>query len=321
MRDTGLPIESVIGEITSALDIAGLGVLTAEPGAGKTTVVPIRILEENWVDGRILVLEPRRVAARAVARRMAQLLGEDVGETVGWRTRDDRRVGPKTRIEVITEGILTRRLQNDASLPGVAAVLFDEFHERSVHADLGLALALEARETVRPDLRILIMSATIDAPAVAALLGGDPGPAPIIDCPGRTFPIDVRWRPRKGRDKLELSVANAVDEALEEPGDVLVFLPGVGEIRRATAEISRRTEAAVLPLYGALAPAEQDAALRTLPSQRRVVVATDVAETSLTVDGIGSVVDAGLARRPRYCLLYTSPSPRDATLSRMPSSA
>ena len=300
MRDTGLPIESVIGEITSALDIAGLGVLTAEPGAGKTTVVPIRILEENWVDGRILVLEPRRVAARAVARRMAQLLGEDVGETVGWRTRDDRRVGPKTRIEVITEGILTRRLQNDASLPGVAAVLFDEFHERSVHADLGLALALEARETVRPDLRILIMSATIDAPAVAALLGGDPGPAPIIDCPGRTFPIDVRWRPRKGRDKLELSVANAVDEALEEPGDVLVFLPGVGEIRRATAEISRRTEAAVLPLYGALAPAEQDAALRTLPSQRRVVVATDVAETSLTVDGIGSVVDAGLARRPRY---------------------
>ena len=300
MRDTGLPIEDVIADVRLALRTVNRAVLTAEPGAGKTTVVPLRLLDEPWATGKILVLEPRRVAARAVARRMAQMLGESVGDTVGWRTRDDRRVGPNTRIEVITEGILTRRLQTDASLQGVSAVLFDEFHERSVHADLGLALTLDASDTICPDLRLLVMSATIDADAVASLIGSEDEPAPVVACPGRTYPIDVRWRPRKGRDKLELAVAKTVEEALGEPGDVLVFLPGVGEIRRTVAEIARRTDAAVLPLYGALPPDEQDAALRTLPAQRRVVVSTDVAETSLTVDGIGSVVDAGLQRRPQY---------------------
>ena len=300
VRDTGLPIEGVIADVRAALQTVHTAVLTAEPGAGKTTVVPLRLLDEPWATGKILVLEPRRVAARAVARRMAELLGESVGDTVGWRTRDDRRVGPNTRVEVITEGILTRRLQTDASLPRVSAVLFDEFHERSVHADLGLALTLDARDTICPDLRLLVMSATIDADAVAALIGSDGDPAPVVSCPGRTHPIDIRWRPRKGRDKLELSVSAVVEEALGEPGDVLVFLPGVGEIRRTVAEISRRTDAAVLPLYGALPPDEQDSALRTLPAQRRVVVSTDVAETSLTVDGIGSVVDAGLQRRPQY---------------------
>ena len=300
VRDTGLPIEGVIADVRAALQTVHTAVLTAEPGAGKTTVVPLRLLDEPWATGKILVLEPRRVAARAVARRMAELLGESVGDTVGWRTRDDRRVGPNTRVEVITEGILTRRLQTDASLPGVSAVLFDEFHERSVHADLGLALTLDARDTICPDLRLLVMSATIDADAVAALIGSDGDPAPVVSCPGRTHPIDIRWRPRKGRDKLELSVTAVVEEALGEPGDVLVFLPGVGEIRRTVAEISRRTDVAVLPLYGALPPDEQDSALRTLPAQRRVVVSTDVAETSLTVDGIGSVVDAGLQRRPQY---------------------
>jgi len=300
VRDTGLPIEGVIADVRAALRDVHTAVLTAEPGAGKTTVVPLRLLDEPWATGKILVLEPRRVAARAVARRMAQMLGESVGDTVGWSTRDDKRVGPRTRVEVITEGILTRRLQSDASLPGVSAVLFDEFHERSVHADLGLALTLDARDTICPELRLLVMSATIDAEAVAALIGGEGNPAPVVSCPGRTFPIDVRWRPRKGRDKLELSVTKVVEEALDEPGDVLVFLPGVGEIRRTVAEIARRTDAAVLPLYGALPPDEQDSALRTLPAQRRVVVSTDVAETSLTVDGIGSVVDAGLQRRPQY---------------------
>ncbi len=301
MRDTGLPIEEVIDDVREAMIAPGVGVLTAEPGAGKTTVVPLRLLHEPWNDGVILVLEPRRVAARAVARRMAELLGESVGDTVGWRTRDDTKVSSSTRIEVITEGILTRRIQRDPNLPGVSAVLFDEFHERSVHADLGLALALEVRESIRPDLRLLVMSATIDAEAVAELVGPEEGtPAPVIECAGRSFPIDIRWRPRKGKDKLESAVWSAVAEALTEPGDVLVFLPGVREIKRAITEISYNTDAAVLPLYGALRPEEQDAALRVIPGQRRIVVATDVAETSLTVDGIGTVVDAGLCRRPRY---------------------
>ena len=311
MHDTLLPIEDVIPEVRAAMAGPGVGVLTAEPGAGKTTVVPLRLLEEPWNTGTILLLEPRRVAARAVARRMAELLGENVGGTVGWRTRDDTRVSSSTRIEVITEGILTRRIQRDPTLPGVSAVIFDEFHERSVHADLGLALALEARADIRPDLRLLVMSATIDAAAVAKLVDAPEA----ITCPGRTFPIDIRWRPMKvnkgragrgrggapkRRNELEVAVADAVEEALSEPGDVLVFLPGVGEIRRAVSEIERRTNAAVLPLYGALSSDEQDRALQTIPGQRRVVVSTDVAETSLTVDGIGSVVDAGLARRPRY---------------------
>lgn len=310
MRDTLLPIEEVVPEVRAAMAGPGVAVLTAEPGAGKTTVVPLRLLDEPWNTGTILLLEPRRVAARAVARRMAELLGESVGDTVGWRTRDDTRVSGRTRIEVITEGILTRRIQRDPNLPGVSAVIFDEFHERSIHADLGLALTLEVRADIRPDLRLLVMSATIDADAVAALVDA---PAPI-SAPGRTFPIDIRWRPQKvnskqrggrgrqgkRRDELELAVASAVEEALDEPGDVLVFLPGVGEIRRAVAEIERRTDAVVLPLYGALSSEEQDRALQTIPGQRRVVVSTDVAETSLTVDGIGSVIDAGLARRPRY---------------------
>ncbi len=314
MHNTLLPIEDVIDDVRAAMANPGVGVLTAEPGAGKTTVVPLRLLDEAWNTGTILLLEPRRVAARAVARRMAELLGEPVGQTVGWRTRDDTKVSSNTRIEVVTEGILTRRIQRDPNLPGITAVIFDEFHERSVHADLGLALTLEVREGIRPDLRLLVMSATIDADAVAQLIDA-PG---AITTPGRTFPIDVRYKPIKAakrsggrggrggqrkspkRDELDAAVVGAVEEALDEPGDVLVFLPGVGEIRRAVGAIEQRTNAAVLPLYGTLSSEEQDRALQTLPGQRRVVVSTDVAETSLTVDGIGSVVDSGLARRPRY---------------------
>lgn len=316
--DTGLPIESVVGAVDAAMAGAGLGVLTAEPGAGKTTVVPLRLLDRPWLDGqKILLLEPRRVAARAVARRMAQLLNQSVGDTVGWRTRDDRRIGPTTRIEVVTEGILTRRLQRDPELSGVGAVIFDEFHERSIHADLGLALTIEAREALRPDLRILVMSATIDADAVAGLLGGEAGPAPVIDCAGRTHPVEVIWRPMKRRQWVEDAAADAVADALApgrasarggaagdtsavDIGDVLVFLPGMGEIRRTIERLQGRVDAELLPLYGALDAREQDAALRPVPGRRRVVVATDVAETSLTVDGITTVVDAGRARRPRY---------------------
>ncbi len=309
--DTGLPIEGVIGPVNEALAGPGLGVLTAEPGAGKTTVVPLRLLGSDWLGGqKILVLEPRRVAARAVARRMAHLLGQSVGDTVGWRTRDDRRIGPGTRIEVVTEGILTRRLQRDPGLEGIGAVIFDEFHERSIHADLGLALAIEAREALRPDLRILVMSATIDADAVAGLLGGAADAAPVIDCPGRTHPVEIVWRPMKRRQRVEDATADAVVAALApgsvsadetgEAGDVLAFLPGMGEIRRTVEQLDGRVDAEVLPLYGALDAREQDAALRGIPGRRRVVVATDVAETSLTVDGITTVVDGGLARRPRY---------------------
>lgn len=303
--DTGLPIEDVVPAVRDAMAGPGVGVLTAEPGAGKTTVVPLRLLNQPWLgdDQRILVLEPRRVAARAVARRMAVLLGEPVGATVGWRTRDDNKVSDRTRIEVVTEGILTRRIQRDPSLPGVAAVLFDEFHERSIHADLGLALALEVRDAIRDDLRILVMSATIDAEAVAALVGSPEDPAPVIDCEGRTHPIDIQWRPMVKRDRLEQSVVAGTKQALSNPGDVLVFLPGIGEIRRTVDQLRHASlpgDVETHPLYGALSAEEQDAALRAVPGRRRVVVATDVAETSLTVDGIGSVVDAGLARRPRY---------------------
>ncbi len=312
--DTALPIEAVVPDVADALAGTGLCVLTAEPGAGKTTVVPLRLLGSDWLgDHRILVLEPRRVAARAVARRMAELLGEPVGATVGWRTRDDRRIGPGTRIEVVTEGILTRRIQHDPELGGVGAVLFDEFHERSIHADLGLALAIEAREALRPDLRLLVMSATIDASAVATLLGGDE-PAPVVECPGRTHPVDIVWRPMQRRQRVDDAAADAVAWALATPldrtagaaagaggdGDVLAFLPGMGEIRRTIERLEGRVDAEVLPLYGALDAREQDAALRAVPGRRRVVVATDVAETSLTVDGVTTVVDAGLARRPRY---------------------
>ncbi len=300
---TGLPVEDSIGTLRHALTEAGHAVLTAEPGAGKTTIVPLRLLDEPWLVGRrIVLLEPRRVAARAASRRMASLLGEEAGQTVGWVTRDDRRVGPNTRIEVVTEGVLTARLVGNPGLEGVGLVIFDEFHERSLPGDTGLALALHSRLNHGLDARLLVMSATIDADAVAALMGGPGTPAPIITSPGRTHPIEVIWRPKKKRDPLVPAVVRAVNEALRAPDDVLVFLPGVGEIRRT--ETALRAELgvdgpAVLPLHGSLPSADQDAAL--IPrAGKRIVLATDLAETSLTVEGIGSVVDAGLARVPRH---------------------
>ena len=299
---TDLPIEDVIDDVRAALAGPGHAVLQAEPGAGKTTVVPLRLLAESWLgDDKIVLLEPRRVAARAAARRMASMLGEDPGETVGWVTRDDRRVGPTTRVEVVTEGVLTARLVNDPSLTGIGLVIFDEFHERSLPGDAGLALALHSRRHHDLRARLLVMSATIDGEAVAELLGtGEP--APIITSAGRTHPIEIKWRPRKRRDPLIPAVARSVEEALRGHDDVLVFLPGVGEIRGAERELSGRLGPdgpVVLPLHGSLPAAEQDAAL--VPrATRRIVLATDLAETSLTVEGIGSVVDSGLARVPRH---------------------
>ena len=303
-----LPVEAAVAGVRAALADRGVAVLQAEPGAGKTTAVPLRLAEEPWVgDGRIVVLEPRRLAARAAARRMAELVGDDVGGTVGFVTRDERRVSGRTRIEVVTEGILTRRIQRDPALDGTAVVVFDEFHERNLVADLGLALAVESRSGLRPDLRLLVMSATLDVDRVAALLGDDAGPAPVVVSEGRTHPVEVRWSPRQKRQHLEPAVADAVVRALRDHhGDVLVFLPGAAAIRRTEGLLADAqplpgdVPVDVHPLFGALSAADQDAALRPAPGGRRkVVLATDIAETSLTVEGVTVVVDGGEARSPR----------------------
>jgi ATP-dependent helicase HrpB len=296
LTPTGLPVEDVIADLRSAL-AGGTAVLTAEAGAGKTTVVPLRLLDEDWLEDRkIVVLEPRRVAARAAATRMSALLGEDVGTTVGYATRDERRTGKATRIEVVTEGILTRRLQSDPSLPGVGMVVFDEFHERHLQTDLGLALTLDAHEALRPDLRVMAMSATIATAPIANLLGG----APVVISAGHTFPVEIRWTPLRPGGRLTVGVAGAVRAALDgDRGDVLVFLPGMAEIRAVTAALGDPDGVEVLPLHGGLPAGEQDRALRA-GRRRRVVVATDLAETSVTVEGVRVVVDAGLARRPFY---------------------
>ena len=301
---TGLPVEDVVAPVRTALTEQGVAVLQAEPGAGKTTVVPLRLLDEPWLTGgRIIVLEPRRLATRAAARRMADLLGESVGATVGYRTRDERHVGKGTRIEVVTEGILTRRLQADPSLPGTALVVFDEVHERHLQTDLALALALDARAGLRPDLRVLAMSATLEATRLATLLGGDGPPAPVVTSPGRTHPVDVRWRPRGPRDRPLEAVAAAVRSALAtDPGDVLVFLPGAAAIR-TVGDLLRDLpdDVDVRPLHGGLRPEDQDLALApSPPGRRRVVLSTDIAESSLTVDGVRIVVDGGEVRRPRH---------------------
>ncbi|MCX8100849.1 MAG: ATP-dependent helicase HrpB [Geminicoccaceae bacterium] len=295
-----LPVGAVLAQLDRALAERGAALLVAPPGAGKSTLVPLALLEAPWLaDRRILVLQPRRIAARLVARRMAELLGERPGETVGWAVRFERVAGPRTRIEVVTEGVLTRRLQADPGLAGVGLVVLDELHERSLETDLALALLLEVRAAFRPDLRLLGMSATLEAERVAALLGG----APILRAQGRTFPVETRWRPRPRDAPLAPAVAAAVHEALrDQSGDVLVFLPGAREIGAAQEALrSSGSEIEVLPLHGALPRAAQDRALAPSASGRRkVVLATDLAETSLTVEGIGAVVDSGLARRPRY---------------------
>ncbi len=300
-----LPVVETLDRVREALAATGRAIVVAPPGAGKTTLVPLAVLDEPWLaDGSIVMLEPRRLATRAAARRMAELLGESVGETVGYQTRDERRIGPATRIEVVTEGILTRRLQHDPELPGVALVIFDEIHERNLPTDLGLALALDVRRTIRPDLRLLAMSATPDTAVLVSALGLADGHVPVIESAGRAFPVDVRWRPTDRKARVEHAAADAIRTAVrDETGDVLVFLPGIGEIRRTQEALagSMPADVDVVALAGALSLAEQDVALAPSPAgRRRVVLSTDIAETSLTVAGVRVVVDSGLARAPRF---------------------
>jgi len=305
-----LPIDATLPALLGALENGCNAVLAAPPGAGKTTRVPLALLTTGWAGaGRILMLEPRRIAARAAAERMAELLGEAVGGTVGYRIRGESRVSKATRIEVVTEGILTRMLQTDPELAGIAAVLFDEIHERSIHTDLGLALALEVQGALRPELRLLAMSATLDTGAVSRVMGN----APVIESAGRMFAVETRWlerawakppasRPEARGPRFEDAAADLVSRALAEAsGDALVFLPGAGEINRVSAALGRRHPEVVLcPLYGALPFARQRAALfADRQGRRKVVLATAIAETSLTVEGIGIVVDCGRARRAR----------------------
>ncbi|MDK9695595.1 MAG: ATP-dependent helicase HrpB [Siculibacillus sp.] len=296
-----LPIEAALPELLAALAAAPNAVLVAPPGAGKTTRVPLALLAASWRgDGRIIVLEPRRLAARAAAARMAKTLGEEVGATVGHRVRMDSRVTKATRIEVVTEGVFTRMILDDPELSGVAAVLFDEFHERSLDGDLGLALALDAQGALRPDLRVVVMSATLDGARVRDLLGD----AALVTSEGRAFPVETRYAPRRPEARLEAEVVAAVLRGLDaDPGSMLVFLPGQAEIRRVAEGLDGRVGGGVdvAPLYGALTPAEQDRAIRPAEAGRRkVVLATSIAETSLTIEGVRIVVDAGLARVPRH---------------------
>jgi ATP-dependent helicase HrpB len=295
-----LPVTEALPRLVAALEAGANAVLVAPPGAGKTTLVPLALMEQGWARaGRILVLEPRRVAARAAARRMAQLIGEDQpGGTIGLATRLDRAFSDRTRVEVVTEGLLVRRLQSDPGLDGVAAVLFDEAHERNLDTDLALALCLDLQRALRPELKLLAMSATLDIARFAAVLGD----APVIESLGRAFPVTVEHRARDLAEPRELpdAMASAIRAALtNHPGDVLAFLPGWGEIRR-TAERLSGIAAEVVPLHGELPPAEQDRALNPLPDGRRkVVLATSIAETSLTVPGVRIVVDGGFRRTPR----------------------
>ncbi len=300
--DTPLPIDTVLGDLGAALATRTATVLVAPPGAGKTTRVPLALLDAPWLAGKtILVLEPRRIAARAAADRMAATLGEKTGDTIGLRARMQSKVGPKTRIEVVTEGVFTRMILDDPSLERVGAVLFDEFHERSLDADLGLALALDAQKGLREDLRILVMSATLDGARVAKLLGD----APVIASEGRAHPVETRYLGRDPARRIDDQMADAVTRALNgEPGSILVFLPGQAEIRRVAEALAARVRdpaVDVVPLYGALDRGEQDRAIMpAAKGRRKVVIATSIAETSLTIDGVRIVIDSGLARVPRY---------------------
>jgi ATP-dependent helicase HrpB len=295
-----LPIDAALPSLKAALRDHNAAVLVAPPGAGKTTRVPLVLAEEGWAkDQRILVLEPRRLAARAAAERMARTLGQEVGDAVGIRIRYDRKVSRRTRVEIVTEGVFSRLIIDDPMLGGIGAVLFDEFHERSLDADLGLALARDVQQGLRPDLRLLVMSATLDGARIAALLGG----APVIESAGRAFPVETRYVGRDMRP-IEPQVADTITRVTRaERGSLLVFLPGAAEIRRTQRLLEDRLDPAtdLVTLYGALTGEEQDRAIAPdPPGRRKIVLATSIAETSITIEGVRVVVDSGLARVPRY---------------------
>jgi ATP-dependent helicase HrpB len=295
-----LPIDGVLDELRTALR-HGHALLQAPTGSGKSTRVPLALLDSDWLAGRrILMLEPRRPAARMTAARMAGLLGEPLGERVGYQVRFERRISQDTRIEVITEGILTRRIQSDPGLDGVGLVIFDEFHERNLQSDLGLALTLDVAAHLRPELRLLVMSATLDAEPVAKLLGD----ATIVRGAGRSFPVAIHYAERLPNPDPVQSMIAGIGAALSgHEGDILAFLPGTGEINRCVEQLARFTapNLVILPLHGSLPTTEQDRALLPgTPGQRRVIVATDLAETSVTIQGVRVVVDSGLTRKPRF---------------------
>lgn len=301
-QTTPLPIEAVVGDLKAALAEGTSAVVVAPPGAGKTTRLPLVLLAEPWMEGRkLLLLEPRRVAARAAAERMASLLGEKLGETVGLRARLDTRVSASTRIEVVTEGVFTRMILDDPSLDGVGAVLFDEFHERSLDADLGLAFALDARDAFNPALRIVVMSATLDAASVAGLIGT----APVLRSEGRAFPIETQHIGRVSGQRIEDAMSETIARAVRaETGSLLAFLPGQGEIRRTAERLNERINSAdvdVVELHGGLDGRAQSRAIAPAPpGRRKIVLATSIAQTSITIEGVRIVVDSGLERIPRY---------------------
>jgi ATP-dependent helicase HrpB len=300
--DPPLPIDSVLGQVADELACGTRLVVVAPPGAGKTTRIPLALLQADWAAGkRIILLEPRRLAARAAAQRMAKTFGERVGETIGLRMRLETRVSARTRIEVVTEGVFARLILDDPLLDGVAAVLFDEFHERSLDADLGLALALDVQSGLRDDLRLVVMSATLDGARVASLMRD----APVIESAGRAYPVETRYLGRNPGERIEDAVTRAIMRALTaDSGSLLVFLPGQGEILRTAERLVRQMRdpaVEIVPLYGALERQDQDCAIApAAPGRRKIVLATSIAETSLTIEGVRVVIDSGLSRVPRY---------------------
>jgi len=300
-----LPIHNVLPDLLTALSTNPQCILQAPPGAGKTTAVPIALLDVDWLQGRkILMLEPRRLAARSSAARMADLLGEQLGQSVGYQVKGDRCTSAQTKILVVTEGILTRKLQSDPELDDIAIVIFDEFHERSLHADLSLAFCLQSQSALREDLKLLIMSATLNTQAISTLLGG----APIVQSQGRSFPVEnIFWPAQKPKPEIyniSTLIAHLLQQVLqEEDGNILAFLPGVGEIKKLATELRKQghQDLIIAPLYGNLSKQQQDQAIAAPPEgQRKVVIATNIAETSITIDGITVVIDSGLMRESQF---------------------